>query len=444
MRRDATSEGDDGEGWGRFVIRHTSEAVLAVVGVAAIRQLWVFRTDAPRDLPVVAAAVLGAAGAAVGGTTGTRVWAAAALMYVLFVVMWISVEKRPQSHLRPTSAPLVLYCAIVIWLAIVDFAVGLNPMGHLASYVVVGLAIAASAAVVNQGGIPAASAARAGLAVVALSDIAALMTHSAWRDCDQFKCDALGGLYRGPYESENFLALMATMTLAWTLTALSGRQRTVGAALCILTVAATGSRTGLIVSGLTIVAFVALSRGSWRRAVVSWLPASAIALTAAAIGLYMTFHASASALSNRGDVWRQALVVLQGHHLFGRGLSTYAVYQEDGLVSQHFTHSEYLFFLFAGGYVAVGLFVAWVAVTIRGLGRVSAVGAIPVIAVAAYGLTEATWNPLAFDAFAWIAVALCVTVPARALSHASLKQNAALHEPSRLPLKPSLGGASEG
>jgi hypothetical protein len=394
-------------------------ACLAGLGALTLVVIVRSREVRDRDFPLIAAAVGGAFAVAYGGVNETRLWGVSAASYAFLAYLVTAMQWVKRSPRSPAPAPmrLALLAATFAWCTAVDIVSGLDPGKHLLAYLVIGCAIAASALLVAHGGVDTASAARAGLVVVGLSDILGLRAAEPWRACDKFKCSSLGGLFRGPFPSENALALIAVMTLAWTLTATRGRTRTLGTALCAATVFATGSRTGLAVSALAIGAVLLsrrsarwTARGSWTP---SWPLATALAATTATAGLYIVYRAGANAFSDRGEIWALALKMVHGHQITGVGLSTYGVLQQQGLVSQHFTHSEYLLVLFAGGYVAIALFVAWGAVTIRSLAQLadSPTAAVPVLAFLAYGLTEATWNPLAFDAFAWIALALAVTVP---------------------------------
>jgi hypothetical protein len=407
------------------------EAALVLMSVVALGELARERLRVA-DWPLLAAAGISAGGVAYGGSQETHIWGLAAAAFVC-CALFVAVGPRPA---RPvgSSAPvgaarLVLMSAMFIWFAAVDFTVGLDASAHLFSYGLIALALAACALIVAHGGLPTGAAARTGLFVIAVSDIAGIVSPAPWRACDQFKCSTLGALFRGPYPSENFLALIATMTLAWTLTSMRGRARFRGVALCASTVFVTGSRTALVASALSLLAFAVtarLRRDSLASAAVRSWPIALLPTTAiAAVAIYLLDHARNATFSNRGSVWIQALQMVDGHRLVGVGQSTYHVLQQQGLLSAHFTHSEFLLLLFAGGYVGIALFVLWAAATMRALlrGAQSATAIVPLIAFVTYGLTEVTWNPLAFDSFAWIALALTVTT-ARAAPDAVLATRA--------------------
>jgi hypothetical protein len=370
------------------------------------------------DWPLLAAAGISAAGVAYGRSQETHIWGVAAAAFVC-CALFVAVGSRPV-RTAGISAPvgaarLVLMSAMFIWFTAVDFTVGLGASAHLFSYGLIALALAACALIVAHGGVPAGAAARTGLFLVAVSDIAGIVSPTHWRACDQFKCSTLGALFRGPYPSENFLALVATMTLAWTLTSMRGRARFSGVALCASTVFVTGSRTALVASALALLVFAMtarLRRDSLASAAVRSWPIALLPTTAiAAVGIYLLDHARSNTFSNRGSVWIQALQMVDGHRLVGVGQSSYHVLQQHGVLSAHFAHSEFLLLLFAGGYVGIALFVLWTAATMRALvrGAQSATAIVPLIAFVTYGLTEVTWNPLAFDSFAWIALALTIT-----------------------------------
>jgi hypothetical protein len=398
-------------------VRLVIETGLVLLSVVALERLWRVRSGCA-DLPLLAAAGIGAAAVAYGGRHVTYVWGVAAVGFIACAVL-MAAGERPS---RPTGAApaaggarLVLAGVMFMWFGAVDFAVGKDAFAHLVSYGVVAVALTACALILAHGGLSSTTAARTGLVLVAVSDIAGVISPAAWRPCDQFKCSALGALFRGPYPSENFLAFVATMTLAWTLTSMRGGMRMYGAALCAATVFATGSRTALVVSAVCLLA-LAVSAGVGRVRArpatgVPWAVALSGALAAAAAGIYLLEHARTATFSNRGTVWIQALATIEDHRSYGVGLSSYHVLQQQAVLSTHFTHSEYLLLLFAGGYVGIGLFVVWAATTMHTLARAaqSAAAATPVLAFVIYGLTEVTWNPLAFDSFAWVALALTIT-----------------------------------
>lgn len=390
---------------------------LAALAAGTLRHLWLERHRVATGLPVVVAAVVSALGDVIGGKRELELWGAAGALFCLGAFLLSARVRHLPAHVRGAvgSGRLVALGALVAWLLLNDMTAGLDAAAHFKAYALVVLAVGASALLVARGGISPAVGAYAGLVVVGLSDIAGLQSGGAWRACDRFKCSALHGLFRGPYPSENFLALVATVTLAWVLTATTGKTRLWGSLLCAATIAATGSRTALVVSLAVVAApLVAVKllppiRPALRT--LAWPFAAVVASTVSGIGVYLLFSSGAQAFSNRGEVWRAALSMVAGHHLTGVGLSSYAVFQQQGLVSYHFTHSEYLLLLFSGGYVAIALYTLWAAVTMRALARTgsSALAAIPAIALTVYGMTEVSWNPLAFDSYAWIALALSVT-----------------------------------
>jgi hypothetical protein len=399
-----------------LVVKGLVELGLVVLSVAVLRELVRVRPRVLSGFPLLAAAVLGAAGTVAGGGEQTRLWAAGGVAFCLAAIIASAHDSRVLAIVTPAArraagVRIGLLASVYAWLVVVDFAVGRNPFTHLTSYLLVGCALGASMLLSSRGGLAGDVPAFVGLSVVALSDLGGVLNSERWRPCDQFKCSVLHGLFRGPYPSENTLALLATITFAWVLTGVSGRFRILGCLLCAATVFATGSRTGLLVCG--VVAATALAAAHWQTYRARRLPrviAHAVVGATAATGLYLLYHASASQFSDRGEVWQQALAMVHGHDLNGVGLSTYRVLQGEGLVSPHFTHSEYLLLLFAGGFVGVSIFVLWASFTMRALVEAagSLVAVTPVLAFVLYSLTEAVWNPLAFDATAWMPLAFCL------------------------------------
>jgi O-antigen ligase/polysaccharide polymerase Wzy-like membrane protein len=413
-------------------MRTLVEACLVVVSFGAIASLVRERSSSMLNVPLFLGALIAAAGVALGGRYELLLWGAAAVAYSLTALMQAAVHGPSLSRGGASSSrPLVVLTLIVGWLLCVDLTVGGDPSAHLRSYAVVVLAIAGSFLLASTGRMDHAVLARIATLLVGMSDVAGVLHGPSWRSCDQFKCSVVGALYRGPYPSENFLAFLATMSLALSLTSLSGRSRSWALILGGATVLATGSRTALVVCALSVAAFLVLRRRPWTRLgrdSLRYGSLFAFAGGVAGAGIYTLLHASSGLLSNRGEVWREAVAVLHGHQLIGVGLSSYKVLQLQDAVSQHFTQSEYLLLFFGGGYIAVAMFVVWAATTMRAAVRSagSPIAVIPLGAFIIYGLTEATWNPLAFDSFAWIALGLSLASGsvATAGSRARIRQRA--------------------
>lgn len=246
----------------------------------------------------------------------------------------------------------------------------------------------------------------------------------AWRPCDPGKCTALGSLYTGPFVSENYLGFVATMTLTLTLVYLRGRERVFSIGVCVAIVAATGARTGLIISLVVVTLYTLLHRrGSSNTRIPAKVFAPAVAIGISATATYLIYSATPTTLSNRGNIWSMARPIIDQAPLTGVGLSAWTRLQNVGLLPQHFSHSEYLMVIFSGGYIGLALF-TWLVAALIHIGtrssssdRVHLQKALPVIAFALYGTTEVVWNPLAIDGFTWIFLLVALV----ALSEASLE-----------------------
>ncbi|MEJ5944703.1 hypothetical protein WDZ17_05275, partial [Pseudokineococcus basanitobsidens] len=140
-----------------------------------------------------------------------------------------------------------------------------------------------------------------------------------------------------------------------------------------------------------------------------------VAATAgSAAGLWLVATAAPTDWSNRGLVWLRARDVVSDHLLVGAGLSQWSALQDVGVLSTHFTHSLYLYLLFAGGAVGVGLFSFTAASLLRAHLGAGWWTTAPVLLLLVAGLFESVWNPMTVDATTWAVVALLAAVPAAA------------------------------
>lgn len=393
---------------------------LALAGLGLLELIVLVRTPArfASAMPLVIAAVGGAVSTAVVSHQAVIAGATS----VLFVASTLSIA-HPSRGSQPAgrgSVVAVLLLLNVVAAATVDVLIGVDPRRHLIAYA---LAMAVAVTTLTYrlgGGIRPRNIAHVGLLVVALSDIVAVVSPSPWRACDQFKCSSLEGLYRGPYPSENYLAFLGAVALSWTLCSLQGRPRLLGSVLCVATILATGSRTGEVLGGFAILASVLLlrlrrpiARRPGSRLILSFLIVAGV--TAFAFHLMDTVNPLS--LDQRGLVWLQIAQAVHGHSIVGLGLSSYVSFQAAGLASIHFTQSEYLLFYFAAGYFGVVLYGAWAISAIYANfslnERASLLGAVPVLVLVGYGLTEATWNPLALDGLTWATLAVTLAIRPR-------------------------------
>ena len=137
--------------------------------------------------------------------------------------------------------------------------------------------------------------------------------------------------------------------------------------------------------------------------------AAAISSTAVLFAVYQIYTADPGTLSRRGSIWIAVREALDGWALTGIGVSKWAALQDIGESPQHFFHSTYALFLFAGGAIAVVLFWLVELLDAPGVGRWTIAprsGAALVVLVLVYSQTEVIWNPLAVDGLTWIYVLL--------------------------------------
>jgi hypothetical protein len=269
----------------------------------------------------------------------------------------------------------------------------------------------------SRGALRPAGFAYLGAMVLCMMTLPAAVDDAAWTPCTTGtleKCSVAGALYRSFATSENYIAILAAFTLVAALTALTGRDRVVIALHALVTLVASGSRTGEGSVAATLVVVVVLRMYVRRRTPrhsVRTVPVPVIAAGVAAIGtvaVWLVLNAAPGALSRRGAIWAAVRPVLHRHPATGAGVSKWAYYQEFGESPLHFFHSGYAMLLFAGGFVACALFCFWVFSIIAAASHGE--HAIPVTALvtllALYSATEVVWNPLAVDGLSWIAVGI--------------------------------------
>jgi O-antigen ligase len=257
-----------------------------------------------------------------------------------------------------------------------------------------------------------------GAMVLCLMTLPAAVDDASWAPCTTGsleKCSVAGALYRSFASSENYIAILAAFTLVAALTALTGRDRTLIATHALVTLVASGSRTGEIsvvaTLGVAAVLFLARRRATTRPPGRGLVAAPVVAVSVAAVGAFavrLILTAPPEALSRRGAIWAAVREPLDRHPVTGVGVSKWAYYQEFGESPLHFFHSGYAMLLFAGGFVGCALFSLWIFWIIAAAARGE--HALPVTALAIllalYSVTEVVWNPLAVDGLTWIAMGI--------------------------------------
>lgn len=411
---------------GLRTVTQSALTVLAVLAFWGIRrplvELW--RTGG-RSFRVVAVLAAGAFGSAsTQGNAGHIV-----LLISLVVALVLSVNSpmhRPASSVRPRhwNGGFELVAAVFLWVAlfvlnIVNGKPSLLDAGW--SFIAVGVLILA--VVLRSEGVDADGLAIIGTLFLGITCLSGLIVAEPWRECDKFKCSAVGALFKGPFVSENYLAVVATFTAIWWIGSKRSMGRRLGLVLALGTVLATGTRSALVALGVTalwaLVAF-AFVQPSRENPATRRLPGVVAAVSSAGMiltSLWMIQNAQEDTFSDRGNIWIQAYeAIAQGHLTEGLGYSQWAGLQSIGLIPDHFSHSDYLILLFSGGVIGLTLFglVAMGLMTkVRGSTRwETVIGAAPVILLMVYGLTEVIWNPMALDSFSFLIIGLFLQRPA--------------------------------
>ncbi|MFD0786815.1 O-antigen ligase family protein, partial [Micromonospora azadirachtae] len=320
---------------------------------------------------------------------------------------------------------LIAAGALLAWCFAVDVLSGTGLYGsRLVAYAASGLLLLAVLLMSRDITLDLRAMTWTGLAVLAVMTIPALFSgDAAWRACTAGKlekCSLAGGLFKSFYDSENYIALLASFTLIASLCVLRRAELAAAAAFCLLIVVATGSRT----SYLAIAAVGAWVLGSfllerWRRFVRIHLAfCAALAIVAAGFASYLMWTASRTTLSNRGNIWIAAREYIEGRTATGVGVSKWYYLRDIGEAPTHFFHSGYVLAIFSGGLVALVIWCLWATTLLHGKvldGRAFTAKA-PVVLLIVYSFTEVVWNPLSVDGLSWILVVLMLTVTSSAAS----------------------------
>lgn len=307
--------------------------------------------------------------------------------------------------------------ALLLWCLAVDAVVGSGLYGsRLVSYAAAGLFLLTGLLLAARTAVSTRALAYAGLAVLSLLAIPTLFAgQGAWRTCtggQLEKCSVAGALFKSFYESENYVAMIATFTLVAALCAMRRAELAATAACCLLIIVATGSRT----SYLALAAGGAWLAGSWlieRWRRVERIPlafCAALVVAFATAATYLMWSADRTTLSNRGNIWVHAREYLAGMTATGVGVSKWYHLRDIGQAPTHFFHSGYVLAIFSGGLIALAIWAIWATALLRGRiddGRALTAKA-PVVLLLLYSFTEVVWNPLSLDGLSWIFLLLMV------------------------------------
>lgn len=255
------------------------------------------------------------------------------------------------------------------------------------------------------------------LGVVTVGAVA--LGSAASRPCDEFKCGALGSIYRGAFDSENYLGILCALTLVATVAAVPAGQKLLGwnglvYLLVLVILFASSSRTSALAATCGIVATLVARRarpsrppGPGRTRIFPSSLAGYVSVLpwmTCAMALYLIYSATGASFSNRGAVWTLARRQLQGHELFGLGIGRWEGYEGVNQISRHFAHSEFLLTYFSGGLVGLLGLMLFVAMACKHAMRTRVEGVFLIGYATTFmviGLTEVVFNPMTVDGLTW-------------------------------------------
>ncbi|WBB56779.1 O-antigen ligase family protein [Verrucosispora sp. WMMD573] len=349
---------------------------------------------------------------------------------VLALVGWLLVVGRSRFTGPPgiwRRACLALAAVVLVWCVGVDVFTGDGVYGsRLPAYAAAALLLLAAWLAAGGATVRLGAMAYTGLAVLSLLTIPTILYGQAWRPCTSGqleKCSLAGGLFKSFYESENYIALITSFTLVAIVCALRGMERLATAAFCLLVIVATGSRTSylaLAAVGIWVAGALLIERRRQYSRIHVALCAGLVA-AATATAAYLTWSASRTTLSNRGNIWIHAREHIAGAEITGVGVSKWYQLRDLGEAPHHFFHSGYVLAIFSGGFVALALWGLVLVTLLRAPvvdGRVLSAKA-PVALFVIYSFTEVVWNPLSVDGLTWIFALMVLTTSALSPADAS-------------------------
>lgn len=290
---------------------------------------------------------------------------------------------------------------------------------------------------------------------------------SIWRACDIFKCGPFGAIYTGPFGSENALAIFACVGILCVFGSWSGRSSVFALFPLSITLYATESRTSQLALACAFGAWAISSlwikvRGDARiEGKVQYLRGQVLVFSLMVVGIflmsiYLLLHAEPSSFSNRGNIWIRGLTALGDEWWSGLGLDRWTYLQSAGILPMLFPHSQYLLLLFGGGILAVLLLGFLLIAGIRAAAwslSTMGFGAAYAVFLSVLGLTEAYWNPIAFDGHTFLVLPLillivrarpdkelqlaghCATVPRRSVARSRAEIVPAGLQAEHIPLR---------
>jgi hypothetical protein len=396
-------------------------ALLSLSGLVVLVFLLRARADIARNLGgtsnavvVIVTAALANVGSLLLVGHSSPVLGACVLVLLGYGVVLARQETVPGGPDPARRFAWAIIGVLIVWCGSVDLAVGAGILGsRWFAYIGATLSWAAVGLIAGSWMVTVRAVCYVGLVLLSAMTIPTVWLPRWWTKChvgDFDKCSFVGALFRGAAESENYVAMLASVTAVAAQVSFRGRKRAGVMAFCVMIIACTGSRTGLLTMAVMWTYCLIAQRWDQRRPQqrMSVLAAATISSTAVLFAMYQIYTADPDTLSRRGSIWIAVREALDGRALTGIGVSKWAALQDIGQSPQHFFHSSYALVLFAGGAIAVLLLWLWSysMLRARALDDRPRSGAALVVLILAYSQTEVIWNPLAVDGLTWIYVLL--------------------------------------
>lgn len=341
------------------------------------------------------------------------------------LIVAISLQSRGHHKIRPRLRLSVYLPACIAGILFLTNAV-MNvelPLGQSFGRLLAIAILATSATIISIGRLQLIDLCRIVIVSLLIILIVSPFVSSVWRACDIFKCGPFGGIYTGPFSSENALAIFGCVALMCQIHAWSKLSGILTIAPIGLALYATESRTsqlalaGALIAWCVSVLWRSLAKRSAKNLELAAsgrthgqvTTFSVICFALFVLGFVLIVTADPSSFSNRGNVWIRGMAALGEAWPVGLGLDRWSYLQTIGLLPPLFPHSQYLLLLFGGGVIAVVLMFVLIFKSLVAGSRSISAGSFSVgyaVFLAILGLTEAYWNPIAYDGHTWLVLPL--------------------------------------
>jgi O-antigen ligase len=324
--------------------------------------------------------------------------------------------KRVSAGSTPVHAAGLL--AICLW-GVAQLATGLHDEPHLSLGSSVLLVCLIAATVLPRGRGACLGAGLFGVTLAIASGALAVFRHDvAFVVPCEGACSGLG--FTGVLPNENLLGIALVASIPFAYLGFRGRARYWFALYLAGMAIASGSRTAIIASVVTVVALLVVRPGvdagpriTARGAVAALVLAAAVFASVQIVG----GEWDGSDLTDRPALWSVASDYIQQSPWFGYGPEKWAgLYQSSEIprAGQRSAHNQWLDILFVAGWVGGALFLAMLATTLWSAGRARPGVMLALATIVMIGATEGAWSVGVVDLLSFSLVALILTGPTRA------------------------------